>query len=1215
MKISLRKIFVPALLVLLSALLVMTAEILQRHAHLKPADYASRAEKKLATLEKKMTESLKEISMLSSDSDFHSYFIHRGFQDLGFTFFYAEHEKITRWSDNETDIVAASIDTCESNSLIHLGNGWYEIFTRKDGEKEITGLLLIRKEYAYENQYLVNSFNPVFQLPLNAEVANDHESSFPVHSVAGKVLFHIHFDPNISEALSFDFKSWLYIFSFLIFLLAAFLAGKFLSGVSAGATILFILILVAARAWMIHLRVPDEFYATPLFSPQQYASSFYFNSLGDLLLNTAFLFCITGILYTAFGNKKFRPAGKASLWQARIACFIFIFLLTYLLHTLISGLVVNSKISFDASNIFALNVYSITGFLVITVLLWSYGLVGLTLLKIFFHSADEKIFFRSLAFSLPVFLVIYLLPGTPSLSLVTLVIALPVAMLFVLFKGFRKDEKKIRLNFLLWITLLFSVYSSLLIWQLNGRKEMENRKLLAQKIETGQDRLAEYLFEDLGKKINHDVIVEKYFKDTVHVHELVTKRLMQFYFTGYWSKFSINVDCFNPGGFPFDSAHTKLEMDSISRKTEDPQLHLISSSSGEERYVSVIAIADSGSETPRGYITVLMTPKMFQPDEGFPELFVSRKVAFNKELGQYSYAHYRNDSLLSQHGTFAYYFSVLAFNPRQQEYFFVDLDGYNHLLHRISDHSFVVVSKSKENFLVPFTLFSYLFSAFSLLLLLFYAVWRILNRQVLYQLNLTRRIQTSVLVLVILSFALIGSGTVYYITHKYETNKESSIRDEIIGLLTVVEKELADASTLTSGMNEENQAAFTRLSEILSTDFNLYNRRGDLRYSSQPKIVDQGIISAKMNPEALFEMRERGTTLFVHPESIGRLNYLAAYEPLRNRQGKVIGYLHLPYFEKQNELNKEISNFLSALINIYVLLFALAVIVTLLISSRITQPLALIQEKLGNIGFGRKNERIEYRRRDEIGELVNEYNRMIEELEASSEKLARSERESAWREMAKQVAHEIKNPLTPMKLSVQHLHRAWQENSPQLNEIFQRISGTLIQQIDSLSNIATEFSNFAQMPQAKKERVDLGKTIVSTIDLFKELPDTSILFSDDGKEKIVFADREQLVRVFSNLLKNATQAIPSGKKGMIKVSISSDDHRYIISISDNGIGIPADQLHKMFTPSFTTKSGGMGLGLSIVKSIVETSGGRIWFETKEGEGTSFYVELPMDKSM
>ena len=757
-----------------------------------------------------------------------------------------------------------------------------------------------------------------------------------------------------------------------------------------------------------------------------------------------------------------------------------------------------------------------------------------------------------------------------------------------------------------------------MIWTLNDKREKENRKLVAQKIETGQGQLAEYLFEDIGKKISNDGTIQQHFKDTLHVREQVSKRLMQFYFSGYWGKFNINILCFDRTGMPFDTVRTKFSLDLLERKipeeenkNESPRLYFLSNASEQQEYISIIPVRESKkSETVIGSIVVLLTPKLFQSDEGFPELFVSRKVAFNKELAKYSYARYRNDSLLNQSGAFAYYFSSKIFHPSSEEYSFVDLDNYNHLIHRLNDSSFIIVSKSKESQLLLFTLFSYLFSFFSLLLLTFYLLWRMINRELRYQLNLTQRIQTSVMLLVILSFILIGSGTVYYITKKYDLNKDESIRDKINSLLAVIEKEMGDSPRLNTRLSDESQASLIKLSGMLDADFNLFTLDGNLCYSSQPKIFEQGIISQKMNPEVLFEMSEKGKTQFVHPESIGKLNYISAYEPLRNRQGKMIGYLHLPYFEKQNELNNEISNFLSALINIYILLLALAVIITLIISSRITQPLLLIQEKLSNIRLGRKNEPIEYRRKDEIGELVNEYNRMIEELAASAEKLSRSERESAWREMAKQVAHEIKNPLTPMKLSVQHLQKAWEEKSPKLTEIFQRISQTLVEQIDTLSNIATEFSTFAQMPQAKKEPVDLNKIIGSLLDLFKELPDISVTFSGDQKEKIVFADKDQLSRMFSNLLKNATQAIQSDKNGIIEVAVVTENNNYIISVHDNGAGIPANQIERIFTPSFTTKSSGMGLGLSIVKSIVEGSGGTIRFETQEGEGTTFFVTLP-----
>src|SRR3569832_855526 len=213
-----------------------------------------------------------------------------------------------------------------------------------------------------------------------------------------------------------------------------------------------------------------------------------------------------------------------------------------------------------------------------------------------------------------------------------------------------------------------------------------------------------------------------------------------------------------------------------------------------------------------------------------------------------------------------------------------------------------------------------------------------------------------------------------------------------------------------------------------------------------------------MNPEAFLQIAILGKTEFIHDERIGNLDYLSAYIPLKNSNGKLLAYLNLPYFAKQNELEKEISGFLVALINIYVLLFALSILTAIFISNYVTKPLKLIQDKLGNIKLGKANEPIEWQDNDEIGNLVSEYNRMILELSNSADLLAKSERENAWREMAKQVAHEIKNPLTPMKLSLQHLQRTWKDHAPDMEQKMDQVSKTIIDQIDTLSNIATEFS-------------------------------------------------------------------------------------------------------------------------------------------------------------
>jgi nitrogen fixation/metabolism regulation signal transduction histidine kinase len=350
-------------------------------------------------------------------------------------------------------------------------------------------------------------------------------------------------------------------------------------------------------------------------------------------------------------------------------------------------------------------------------------------------------------------------------------------------------------------------------------------------------------------------------------------------------------------------------------------------------------------------------------------------------------------------------------------------------------------------------------------------------------------------------------------------------------------------------------------------------------------------------------MFENFQTNYFQPEKIGELSYLSAYEPIISNNGDYLGFINLPYFTHQDRYSQEITTYIVAFINLYVLLLLVSMVVAIFIANQITLPLVTIMQNLRKIELGKRNEPINYGREDEIGKLVKEYNKKVEELAGSAELLARSERESAWREMAKQVAHEIKNPLTPMKLNIQHLQR-FQGKGEEYNAYVNRIAQTLINQIDNLSDIATEFSNFAQIPTAMKQVFNLSVQIAKVIELFEN--------HDKGNcsDIKVNADREQLSRALINLIKNGIQAIPEDREGHIILTISRKEHMVIISVADNGSGIPPDLQEKMFSPNFTTKSSGMGLGLAIVKNIAENFNGRVRFETIINEGTTFYLEIP-----
>jgi nitrogen fixation/metabolism regulation signal transduction histidine kinase len=273
----------------------------------------------------------------------------------------------------------------------------------------------------------------------------------------------------------------------------------------------------------------------------------------------------------------------------------------------------------------------------------------------------------------------------------------------------------------------------------------------------------------------------------------------------------------------------------------------------------------------------------------------------------------------------------------------------------------------------------------------------------------------------------------------------------------------------------------------------------------------------------------------------------------------------------------------------------------------------MLQQKLANISLGKKNETIEWNNKDEIGNLIIEYNRMILELSESAERLAKSERESAWREMAKQVAHEIKNPLTPLRLNAQLIQRAYQEQSPQFDEKFKKFTTMLIEQVDTLAQIANEFSNFAVMPKPKLTKVNLSDVIQNAVTLFRTTTASEINFNLLTDNDIIDADKEQLLRVFNNLIKNALQAINDEKNGSIEINLKEEKNGLLVQVIDNGIGMNDEQKKMIFVPNFTTKTGGMGLGLAMVKSILENINSTISFTSIENEGTVFELRFPLQQ--
>ncbi|MBK6611905.1 MAG: GHKL domain-containing protein [Sphingobacteriales bacterium] len=304
-----------------------------------------------------------------------------------------------------------------------------------------------------------------------------------------------------------------------------------------------------------------------------------------------------------------------------------------------------------------------------------------------------------------------------------------------------------------------------------------------------------------------------------------------------------------------------------------------------------------------------------------------------------------------------------------------------------------------------------------------------------------------------------------------------------------------------------------------------------------------------------------------------------------------------------------------AIVNFFVVLLVLSATIAIALARSITNPINMIRDKLDQLRLGQRNEKLIYNRKDEIGSLVDQYNRTIDLLEDSVQRLQDAERINAWQDFAKQVAHEIKNPLTPMKLSIQHLQKAIVEKRQDVNQLASRVTNTLIEQIDLLAHIASEFSSFAKMPAPINEKLNLNELLTTGLDVFEVNQTISLTKKLPDEPLTVYADRQQLLRVFNNLIKNAIQAIPNDRKGEVNILLETTENNEfaLVSVNDNGVGIPEEQKEKVFLPNFTTKSSGMGIGLSMAKNMIQEAGGQIWLNSTMGIGSTFYVKLPLFK--
>jgi len=1162
----------------------------------------------------------------------------REINNLPFYIFGYDRDTLKFWNTNA--VIAGRNDSASGKTII-LRNEKGVFIARyvklPDDHLQFVVLFPVVIMHPLENNYLKSHFVASEYIPVKTKIIAREGNPAGAYAITlrGKnTLFYLHFNPQ-------DIQKWIPDPVFILMLILASITTMFwiqlmviqltrYKSYFAGLVVT-LAIIVTFRALLYVYGLPFNLDTLNFFSPSLYASSKYLSSFGDLFINTlCFLWLV--IFLTRHTPYKTYCININSKFARRILAMILIFSLVIyvsLFVTVIRSLVLDSNISFDVSHFYSINVYTILGLLYIGII------TGISCLVIYLFNIQLRTLIKNYV---PKYLLIAL-TGVAFLfttgnihdgfNLTILAwLLLFISLLDIPVLALSSDLFEPHMIF--WAVFVCAFCTGILQY-FNQVKEQKARTAFVElQLSPHRDNIMEYAFDTTVNNIERDKLLKSFFyKPTAAGRKLINQRFDAQYLNGSVNKYHAKVyifDAFGKSLFNKDSISysTLLNEKKEASSTNSSNLYYKESILEGHYYLAYIPVYSDTINEKIGYVIINLDLKKQVAETVYPELLQTATSKTSRDDNEYAYAVYINDKLITQTNDYAFTTYLKNDTLKEQKFAFFTNDNISELYYKIADKRTIVVVNRHSQLIETITLFSYLFGMQVLLALviLLYQVYisyftGTLASKKFIRLTLRKRVHFSMLSVVLISFIIIGSVTIIFFKNQYQ----ASNKDKFQSAMQVAKQSVQDYLKNENAYEDDNRfdtvSKSVRFKDYITTiakgqkiDINIFDEDGELLAASQDEIYNKGLISRWMRPDAFYELNNSGRSILIQNEKVGELSYLSAYEPLRDEHGVTLGYINVPFFSSEKDLNFQISNIVVTLINLYAFIFLLSSLITIFITRWITRTFSIIIKQFGMINLQR-NERISWPYDDEIGLLVSEYNKMVNKVEENAALLAQSERESAWREMARQVAHEIKNPLTPMKLNIQYLQQAIKNDSPNIKELTNKVSDSIIEQIDNLSYIASEFSNFAKMPEARAEELELYDMLNKALELYLNDARIKVTINQSPDKLYVLSDRSQLLRVFTNLLENAKQAIPDDRMGNILVSLKTEDKNAIISITDNGQGISEEVAKKIFQPYFTTKSSGTGLGLAMTRKILEFWKGAIWFESKEGEGTTFYIRLPL----
>ena len=1112
------------------------------------------------------------------------------------------------WSDN-LPAGAGQIERITGESkYINLGNGWYLARRFNCGRFHAVALILIKTEYYYQNRFLRNEFNAALHFPQNTVTAPlGQDVGMPVCELGGRPVFIANTDVSAvsSFTLSVVFR-WAAVLALLAFLMPLMCSRSFCRRDGLRAAIAFFVLLgLRMFIFLNPAYFKGDLY---LFSPMIYADSSALPSLGDLMLHVVFVLLFLTVLFTipTKAERRVHPAA----WIAATACF------AVMVHYMVNSLALNSNISYRMYRMSEVGASTFASYFILALLYVELFLLMCLQGRLSGGVGRLRMFLMQTGAFAAIFIPLSLADPTCERGVFLLMFASMLALYYRQLHG-----RKFRLNLVLWLAILLAAYTSFSLMENTDRRECQKRRLLAQSLSSERDPVVEMLLRDIETKISADSYLQDILLSGGYLQTDLSRRLTEQYFHGYFQRYDLRYNICRPATvlqLPDDNREMDcLEFFELERAQQGLPLagsrhfRFMNNYWGRIHYYGqfVFANRERSSEAVSLFIELYSKPDI--ESIGYPELLqLDDNSRQEKDLRIYSYAKYSAGRLVTRFGNFEYGFEL---KPRQNDSFFDD-DGYNHYFHQSDQYNTVIVSLPHLRFSDAASMFSYTFLFLFISLLILLSLFGLRLDVSLARVSFRRRISVMMIAGITVALTSLAAAMLAYLIRQSETKNIDNIYAKMRSIIIELDQRLYEHETLSRDNADELTAMLVGLSNAFYTDMNLYGLDGRLIASSRPEIFEKKLLGEEMNREAFRRVAIDKSPRYIHREQIGRMSYHSAYATYYNRNSEPVAYLNLPHSFRQSEFRNELLALAGAIINIYILLILTGVALAVFISNQITKPLNAVRHKMSRLDLAHQTEPIDYRGNNELGDLVREYNRMIEELAASARMLAESERESAWREMACQIAHEIKNPLTPMKLNIQHVLRMRdQQREGWQDKLAEAVRAILIQ-IDVLAQTASEFSDFARTGKTAIAELDLEHSLASAIELFSGYTTASgasvvrYIAPLDGAPILVAANREQLQRVFTNIIKNAIQATEHLDEPAVRIELTRAGGATVVRIHDNGPGVSDEARRNLFKPNFTTRSGGTGLGLAISKSIIESFGGEILL-LEGSEGACFELRF------